>query len=1487
MLLTFVNYTLTNSWKYCRIFLLFFSVFSLSSVTGQVSVSFNSDKEGGCPPFSVQFNSNISSATENAQYHWDFGNGNSSDLKNPASVYTEEKTYKVTLTVTDAGKSYSYSREITGYKKPVADFSVLESKACIPAVIHFKSNSTPGSGSLEKFYWDYGDGATQQEYSENASHTYMMLMKPSATLTVTNSYGCYSSVTKKEIAEILPTISSSFAASRQVLCKPTDAVQFTNNSSGPGTLSYTWDFGDGHTSTEKAPSYAFNKKGIYTVSLTVKNDAGCSITSTQADYLNVASYKSAFNAPSLICRDQTVSFVSTSTPAPSTTTWFLDDQEVYYWYYNYNGLSYPFGDTLEHTIKLVNTFGSCPDTASAKIRVRPMPLLNGFVADLQNPCGAPATVKFKDTTAGAVQWNWKFYKDYNNVSTATVQAPSYTFTNDGNYSVSLEVSNMYGCTAGAMQNITITRPFANIYNTIYDAGASYCGYLKASMAVSYSSDEIRDYKWVFSDGATSTEKAPVHEFTKPGNYSVYLEFTTSKGCKGTSNSVSFTVYKKPKADFISLQGTNICGNTPVTFSYTGGTATSYLSWLYEGDYNYVYNNSQTVQYNAAGSYGVTLIAYNGDCSDTINKPGYITVVPPFPKIAPVKPSCEGTRGVMEFTQSSIGAQSWKWDWGDGKSQTYSTDEPTVKHEYTATGSYKVVLTTTNGTCSRRDSLIVPVLLKQHPVLSFQKNSVCGNESIPFSITGVEKNPYSGAIYNGYNLYGWGYEDGSPFNGNWQFNYNTTFITSASGTLYPYEVKNGKMRVILKSVVAECFDTSNYVPIQLKGAAAAFTVEKDKQCLENAVVLKDASTANNNTITSWTWNFGDGQTQTVRQGGTISHVYSDPGSYNVTLAITDAGGCSSSTPSYSKYVEVYGPKAAFGLSGTNVPLNSTIIFYNYTNTYGSDHTQYKWDFGDGTFGDQYYAQHTYPQAGVYTVKLTATDPVTGCSSEAAPQTITVRYFNTAFQFSTSFVTGTDCAPVVANFANTSYGYTKIIWDFGDGATLQDVNYPSHVYKDAGIYIVTLFVYGYNGLTGEYRDTVTITQPSAALKSSPAELCIGQPANLKASGDSISRYIWDFGDGNIITSSDSTTTHTYTGSGTFAPQLLVTGSKGCTRAASAGGMLTIRPDPVVVITPVEPRICYGESVQLKASGGVSYSWTAADGISDLHTSSPVIKPGVTTTYTVQVKDDLGCASSRSHTVTVVQKEELAEMKGTEICYGEPVQLSASGTSTYQWIKETNWLSDTKVHNPVAKPERSIHYTVVGGDIYGCFTDTAAMAITVHPLPTVNAGNDLQMQAGESLQISATGSPDVAGWQWLPDTRLSCNDCPTPVAGPFASTVYTVKVNTIYGCTASDDIAVKVLCEENTVYIPNAFTPDGDGKNDKFVIYGIGVIKHLVIFDRYGKKVYERNNLIGRDTSTAWDGTLNGQPLPTGTFVYYAEMECSSGGPFMRKGTITLIR
>lgn len=1456
------------------------------TASAQLNASFVSDKSGGCAPFTIQFTSTTSGASGSAEYLWDFGNGNTSSLPNPAAIYTETKEYTVTLTVKDNGRQSVFTQKITGYKSPVADFSVVANKVCMPAAVQFVSNSTPGDGSIVDYYWDFGDGSTGRGYGNTMSHTYTRLTKPTVNLTVTNNYGCHTTVEKKEIAEILPAMQASFSASQQVLCKVTDAVQFTNTSSGPGTLSYTWNFGDGNNSTQKNPSHAFNKKGIYTVSLTVKNGEGCTVTETKSDLLNVASYKAAFEGPSTICQGQYADFNLTSSPYPSAINWYVNNQPATYWY---SGLSYYFNDTGKHTIKLVNTFGNnCTDSTSATIQVRPTPQPSEFSADLQSFCGAPTVVKFKDTTKTAVKWDWRF-NDYYNPPTSTLQAPSYTYQSDGSYWVNLTITNAQGCSNSTAKYITITRPY--VYISTKNQTDS-CGYSKMQVYAYTSSDTIATYKWVFSDGTTSTQAEPEREFTKPATYNVYLEYTLKNGCKGVSSPISFTVYKKPKADFIA-SSTIICGNNPVTYSYTGGSATTNLSWEFEGPYTGYY---QTLQYQEEGVYGAKLTVYNGNCWDTISKPAYVTVKLPFPKITGSEPTCEGTRGKVRFTQASVGATSIKWDFGDGKSKSFNSNEPEVEHEYTKTGTYTVVLTATNGQCNVVDVKQVTVLLKQKPRLTLSPTEICANMPTNFNASGYETNPSPGWTYDGYYIKRWEYDDGTELNGSYTreyVNYSTPpWINGGKGTITSYQPNNTQIRLITTSYGFGCDDTTNFAAIKFKGATAAFDVIKDKQCYKNGeVILKDASTAPNNTITKWQWNFGDGQTQTLSKGGEVTHKYENPGIYNVTLTITDAGGCSSTTGSYSKQVEVFGPQVGFGMShGNNVPLNTTVTFYNYTNAYGVNNVQYEWNFGDGTpMSADHSPSHNYPTPGTYTIKLKATDPATGCTSQTE-QVLVVRYFNYAFQFSKSFVTSSQCAPAVVSFTNTSYDYTKIIWDFGDNSMpLEDVNYPSHVYKEAGTYEIVLSVYGYNGLKGQYKDTVVVHAPAGSLKSTPAEICLGQEAQLKASGPDIAQYIYDLGDGNVRIATDSLLKYSYTTPGVYKPQLLISNSAGCTKAASDGDIIKVRPQPKLTITPAQPRICLGEDLQLtaNATGAVQYTWKPANGINQLNVANPTVKPNLSTSYQVEAKDDIGCTVNGGTTVMVVQPEYLKVRADTGICYGEQVDMTVSGTTKYLWINNTAGLSSTTIPNPTAKPQTSTIYTITGGDAYGCFPDTADIEIKVYSLPWVKAPADAEIIAGTPLLLPVTASPDVTFWQWTPDKYLDCTYCPAPTTKALANTTYTITVTNGNGCTAKDDVYIKMQCDAARVRIPNAFTPNGDGHNDVFTILGISYVKKLTIFNRYGRKVFERSNFLANDRSTGWDGTFNGMQLQTDSYVYFVEMECDEGGVFTRKGTVTLIR
>ena len=119
------------------------------------------------------------------------------------------------------------------------------------------------------------------------------------------------------------------------------------------------------------------------------------------------------------------------------------------------------------------------------------------------------------------------------------------------------------------------------------------------------------------------------------------------------------------------------------------------------------------------------------------------------------------------------------------------------------------------------------------------------------------------------------------------------------------------------------------------------------------------------------------------------------------------------------------------------------------------------------------------------------------------------------------------------------------------------------------------------------------------------------------------------------------------------------------------------------------------------------------------------------------------------------------------------------------------------------------------------------------------------------------------------------------------YIVTVTGGDGCTTSDTVVVSLLCDESKVRIPEAFTPNGDGHNDRWNILGISEVNHLVIFDRWGEKVFERDHFYPADADAGWDGTANGRPAPAGVYVYFAQMTCPTGGAFERRGTVVLVR
>ena len=1455
---------------------------------GQLTAGFAADKTGGCGPLVVHFSNLTSGAGAAASWQWDLGNGNSAVVADPVATYTQPGSYKVVLTVQDGSQSSTFSEVITVYQPPAATFAVADPKVCAQMPVTFNAAATQGSGAIASYLWVFGDGNTQTVPTASTSHAYLPPGVYGVNLTVTDSYGCVATAVQSGAVTVLSALLPSFTTNPQVLCTVNSPVTFTNTTTGPGTLTYQWNFGDGSSSTVASPGYTYSAKGTYTVILTATSSVGCVAADTQANVLNVANFQTDFTIPASICQGATAVFTDSSSPAPSGETWVADGVAAGAGM----ALSESYTTAGNHTITLTNTYGGCTQSVTRAFTVNAVPVMPPFDAVQQSACGAPMTVNFQDHTPGAVQWQWAFdynpYSSYQNY-TAGGQAISTVYGENQDYLVQLTVTNAQGCQASELQSVDVTSPYVDIVET---AGTpSVCGMPMTETFGSANIPNLASWEWVFGDGDSTNAQTPTHTFTNPGNYQTFLRWTNNNGCSGTSN-VLYTTITAPFANIdFTADATTVCAGQPLTF---GGPSllddgAVITSWNFGDGSPFGFDPVGAYHvYNTPGVYTVTLnLASAGECYANIVKTNYITVLPSPSIIITAANTCDSPRTNVVFTPNAgNGATTIQWQFGDNTSRTTAANVDTVMHTYAQSGSYSATATVTNGTCSTSSTAGFNVDAKPLVfTLTVNPTNVCPASNLTDNVEAAFA-PNSQGIYYGFSDEQWYYGDGTAFMGT-QNNISSTYDYYGS-TLSGFTPGKSGLYVVATDVMG-CKDTSNTVPLVVGGVTAAYQIIQDDRCYQQPVILQDVSQATpGDPIVSWLWNFGDGNTSTA--SGTVQHLYANPGTYTVTLTVTDQAGCTSSSQA-GEQVTVNGPKAMFEaqFGWQTFPQGSSIQFIDTSNQANTMNPVYTWNFGDGTTSTLVNPTHTYAVPGVYTVTLTAQDGAGGCVS-AQTLAVTIQPVTNAFSKTASYVAPGSCPPVAVQFTNTSVNYISYTWDFGDGETVSNVPDPGHVYQNPGTYIVTLTVLGANGKTTTTIDSVVVVQPGAVLSAAVPAICQGQSVTLQSTGNQrVKNYNWDFGDGTVVSDTDSTVSHVYATAGNYQAKLVVADSVGCQVAAAATDAIDVHAPPIVGLTPPDPLVCLGRGVTIKAIGGVSFSWSPGASLSDSLIPAPVATPLVYTVYTVTVADNIGCTNSDSIGVRVVRPETVqVNPDSTAICPGKDVQITATGADRYQWIGVVDGLSGTGIPNPVATPAMTMDYRVVGSDSAGCFADTVSVIVAVLPAPTVEAGPDLEVLAETPVTIPAVGSSDVVSWLWMPATDLSCTTCAQPVCTPRETVQYIVTVTAQDGCTANDTMVVKLLCDEAKVRIPDAFTPNGDGHNDRFTILGaIPVVNHLAIFDRWGVKVFEADHFYPADPNSGWDGTMAGRPEPPGVYVYYAEMQCPTGGVFIRKGTVVLIR
>jgi gliding motility-associated-like protein len=372
--------------------------------------------------------------------------------------------------------------------------------------------------------------------------------------------------------------------------------------------------------------------------------------------------------------------------------------------------------------------------------------------------------------------------------------------------------------------------------------------------------------------------------------------------------------------------------------------------------------------------------------------------------------------------------------------------------------------------------------------------------------------------------------------------------------------------------------------------------------------------------------------------------------------------------------------------------------------------------------------------------------------------------------------------------------------------------------------------------------------------------------------------------MIDQSSAVASSHFTGLSNGVHQAGVMDARGC--IAQTAAVIPLNNTLTAGIASPAP-ICQGKQVLLAAvSNAENFSWTPQDGLNKTNILTPEASPSATTAYTLTASTGV-CQQTTNVTVTVYPAPVADAGTGVSICFGASTQLHGSGGNTYVWTPAL-YLSDPTAPDPEVKdPLNTITYTLTVTDERGCVSlSNNAVVVTVTPLPAVWIGNDTSILAGQPVPmvLQDVNGSGFESFSWSPATGLDDASIRDPVASPQESITYTVLAGTAAGCQAQGTRSIKVYSGVADIFVPNAFTPNGDGHNDVLHALPVGIrdFKYFAVFSRWGQRVFYTT-----DPAKGWDGSTAGHYVPATTYVWIAAGVDYRGVLVEHKGTVILVR
>ena len=925
-------------------------------------------------------------------------------------------------------------------------------------------------------------------------------------------------------------------------------VQFNDLSANIPT-NWVWSFPGGipSASTAQNPVVTYPAPGKFDVTLTVFNGAG-SHTLTLEDYIEVAT--PPFPSFTYTLGNGQVNFVNNSSTNSESFLWDFGDGTTS----TATNPSHSYSEDGFYQVSLTATNVCGSNTIYGGV-IFLLPPEAAFSADPTDGC-ADLTVQFtNESTPSVTGWSWSFPGGI--PSSSNDPNPVVTYSSAGTYNVSLTVINPVGTDMITLNDyITVEEgPTAGFTSVLTDN----------TVETTNTSTNADSYLWDFGDGETSTETSPVHTYATDGEY--VLTLIATNPCGSDTLTQLIVVQTLPTADFLATP-TIGCAILSVSFFDQSSDNTTGWQWIFTGGSPSTSTEANpVVEYDTPGVYSVSLIALNSAGADTLTLSDLIEVVgPPDAGFMSMV-----TNLTADFTNTTNGADSYLWDFGDGDTST-DTDP---SHTYAVDGVYNVTLVATNP-CGN-DTLTLEVSVGEAPTALFSaKNSEgCAPLEVEFKdqslgnivswqwtfpggnpASSTDQNPNvvydSPGVYNAtlsvtnalgtstltlmdvvivLDLPASGFT--SAINGSTVDFTNTT----SGGATYEWDFGDGDTSTdtdpshtyamdgdytVQLIATNECgSDTITEMLTILTPPVAGFTWLNNEGCAP--VVVEFTSQASENT-TDWMWDFpGGNPSSSTDPNPTVT--YDAAGVYDVTLTVSNAAGSSTQTEAGLVVVGDV-PSAGF----TSLVSGALVTFTNNT----TDADSYLWDFGDGDTSTDANPSHTYGADGDYTVTLTATN---ACGSVTVTEMLTIL---TPPMAGFSVKNNEGCAPLDVEFTNeSSENTTDWFWEFPGGtpATSTDPN-PIITYNTAGVYDVTLTASNAAGSSSVTTPGIVVVDDVPMVDfTTTINLLDVDFANASSNADS---YLWDFGDGETSTESDPS--HSYATDGEYIVTLTATNSCG---------------------------------------------------------------------------------------------------------------------------------------------------------------------------------------------------------------------------------------------------------------------------------------------------------------------------------------------------------